>query len=248
LKKIVQAIRNHCPQARIIVRADSGFCRDEILAWCEANSVFYCIGLARNNRLEALLADAFFSARVKACLCGGKAREFVDINYRTKDSWSCARRVIGKAEVLPDGDNPRFIVTNLPAEGFMDEDSERFSARACYEDFYCARGEMENRIKEQQLDLFADRTSTHYLGSNQLRLWFSTFAYLLLDRLRTLGLQETQLAQATVGTIRVRLLKVAAHIKVSFRRVYIRLASAYPLQDVFATANRQLLRLALQRC
>lgn len=248
LKKIVQAIRNHCPQARIIVRADSGFCRDEILVWCEANNVFYCVGLARNKRLEALLADAFFSARAKACLCGGKAREFVDFSYRTKDSWSCARRVIGKAEVLPDGDNPRFIVTNLPAEGFEDEDSERFCPCACYEEFYCARGEMENRIKEQQLDLFADRTSTHYLGSNQLRLWFSTFAYLLLDRLRTLGLQETQMAQATVGTIRVRLLKVAAHIAVSVRRVYIRLASAFPLQNVFTAAYLQLRGLANPRC
>lgn len=248
LKKIVQAIRSHCPKARIIVRADSGFCRDEILAWCEANNVFYCIGLARNKRLEAFLADAFFSARVKACLCGGKAREFVDFTYRTKDSWSCARRVIGKAEVLPDGDNPRFIVTNLPAEGFSGEASERFSPRALYEEFYCARGEMENRIKEQQLDLFADRTSTHYLGSNQLRLWFSTFAYLLLDQLRALGLKGTQLAQATARTIRVRLLKVAAHIKVSFRRVYVRLASAFPLKDVFTTAYRQLLGLSHQRC
>lgn len=139
-------------------------------------------------------------------------------------------------------------VLNLPAEGFLGDAPERFSPSACYEDFYCARGDMENRIKEQQLDLFADRTSTHYLGSNQLRLWLSTFAYLLLDRLRALGLQGTKLAQATAGTIRVRLLKVAAHITVSFRRVYVRLASAFPLQDVFTAAYRQLQGLAHQRC
>jgi hypothetical protein len=248
LEKIVPAIRLRCPNARIIVRGDSGFCRDEILSWCEANNVFYCFGLARNNRLEAFLDQAFVWARVKACLCGGWGREFVDFTYRTKESWSCARRVIGKAEVLPGGDNPRFIVTNLPTEGFVADEPERFAAGACYEKFYCARGEMENRIKEQQLDLFADRTSTHYLGSNQLRLWFSTFAYLLLDRLRSQGLKGTQLAQATVGTIRVRLLKVAAQISVSCRRVYVRLASAFPLQDVFATAYRQLLGLSNPHC
>ena len=248
LKKIVPAIRRRCPNVRIIVRADSGFCRDEILAWCEANDVFYCVGLARNSRLEEYLHDAFFWARAKACLCGGQAREFVEFIYQTKDSWSCARRVIGKAEVLAGGDNPRFIVTNLPAESFLGDAPERFSPRACYENFYCARGEMENRIKEQQLDLFADRTSTHYLGSNQLRLWFSTFAYLLLDQLRALGLKGTQLAHATAGTIRVRLLKVAAHVKVSCRRVYIRLASSFPLQDVFAATYRQLLGLSHQRC
>ena len=248
LQKIVPAVRLRCPNARIIVRGDSGFCRDEILLWCETNDVFYCFGLARNNRLEAFLDQAFVWARVTACLCGGWGREFVDFTYRTKDSWSCARRVIGKAEVLPGGDNPRFIVTNLPTEGFVADEPERFAAGACYEKFYCARGEMENRIKEQQLDLFADRTSTHYLGSNQPRLWFSTFAYLLLDRLRAQGLKGTQLAQATVGTIRVRLLKVAAQISVSCRRVYVRLASAFPLQDVFATAYRQLLGLSNQRC
>ena len=248
LQKIVPALRRHCPQARIIVRGDSGFCRDQILSWCEANDVFYCVGLARNSRLEPFLEQAFVWARALACLCGGRGRQFVEFTYRTKDSWSCARRVIGKAEVLPGGDNPRFIVTNLPAAGFGDDASERFAPRACYEDFYCARGEMENRIKEQQLDLFADRTSTHYLGSNQLRLWFSTFAYLLLDRLRALGLKGTPMAQATVGTIRVRLLKVAAHIAVSVRRVYIRLASAFPHQDVFTAAYLQLRGLANPRC
>jgi len=150
--------------------------------------------------------------------------------------------VIGKAEVLGDKDNPRFIVTNLPAEGFDDDQpsSDRFSAQKCYEDFYCARGNMENQIKQQYLDLDADRTSTHWMASNQLRLWFSAFALLLFQRLRTLGLQGTELAQATAGTIRQRLLKIGAMVTVSTRRIYVRLASAFPLQHVFAQAHRAL--------
>ena len=153
-----------------------------------------------------------------------------------------SRRVIGKAEVLGDKDNPRFIVTNLSAEGFDDDQQSpgRFCAQKCYEDFYCARGNMENQIKQQYLDLEADRTSTHWMASNQLRLWFSAFALLLFQRLRILGLQGTELAQSTVGTIRQRLLKIGAMVTVSTRRVYIRLASAFPLQHVFAQAHRAL--------
>ncbi len=242
LEQIVPALRRRCPQARILVRADSGFCREAILAWCERQKplVYYCLGLARNARLEAELAASFFWARAQACLTGGVARCFCEFAYQTRESWSRARRVIGKAEVLGDKDNPRFIVTNLPTEGFSPTEAGRFAPQACYEDFYCARGEMENRIKEQQLDLFGDRTSTHYLAANQLRLWFSTFAYLLLERLRAVGLPGTVLALATAGTIRTRLLKIGALVTVSVRRVHVQLASAFPLREVFERAYRAL--------
>jgi hypothetical protein len=168
-----------------------------------------------------------------------------EFQYQTLKSWTLSRRVIGKAEVLGDKDNPRFIVTNLPAEGFdYDQQSpERFCAQKCYEDFYCARGNMENQIKQQYLDLDADRTSTHWMASNQLRLWFSAFALLLFQRLRPLALQGTELANSTVGTIRQRLLKIGAMVTVSTRRVYVRLASAFPLQNVFAQAHRALAEL-----
>jgi hypothetical protein len=243
LQKIVPAILKRCPKAKIIVRADSGFSREEIMAWCEAQQpkVYYCLGLARNSRLRELLEVKFARVRESAILCGGVARGFTEFQYQTLKSWTLSRRVIGKAEVLGDKDNPRFIVTNLPAEGFDDDQqSDRFSAQKCYEDFYCARGNMENQIKQQYLDLDADRTSTHWVASNQLRLWFSAFALLLFQRLRTLGLQGTELAHATAGTIRQKLLKIGAMVTVSTRRVYIRLASAFPLQHVFAQAHRAL--------
>lgn len=242
LKRIVPAIRRRCPNARIILRADSGFCREEIMAWCEANNVYYSLGLARNSRLIALLDDALFRARLKACLTS-YAREFTEFQYQTRETWSRSRRVIGKAEILPKGENPRFIVTNLPTDGFAPDHAARFAPAACYENFYCARGEMENRIKEQQLDLFADRTSTHFMGPNQLRLWFSTFAYILLERLRTLGLGGTQLANATAGTIRLKLLKIAANVIISCRRVHIRFVSAFPLREVFTLAHARLMAL-----
>src|ERR1700693_1046416 len=243
LEKIVPALRKRCPKAKIIVRADSGFCREEIMAWCEAQSeVYYCLGLARNSRLRDLLDHKFARVRELAILCGGVARGFTEFQYQTQKSWTLSRRVIGKAEVLGDKDNPRFIVTNLAAEGFDDEQQppDRFSAQTCYEDFYCARGNMENQLKQQYLDLDAGRPSTHWMASNQLRLWFSAFALLLFQRLRTLGLQGTELAHATAGTIRQRLLKIGAMVTVSTRRVYIRLASAFPLQNVFAQAHRAL--------
>jgi hypothetical protein len=248
LQKIVAALRKRCPKAKIIVRADSGFCREEIMAWCEAQQpkVYYCLGLARNSRLRDLLDDKFARVRELAILCGGVARGFAEFQYQTLKSWTLSRRVIGKAEVLGDKDNPRFIVTNLSAEGFDDDQHspDRFSAQKCYEDFYCARGNMENQIKQQYLDLDADRTSTHWMASNQLRLWLSAFALLLFHRLRTLALQGTELAKATAGTIRQRLLKIGAIVTVSTRRVYIRLASAFPLQHVFAHAHRALAQLA----
>jgi hypothetical protein len=145
---------------------------------------------------------------------------------------------------LSKGENPRFIVTNLPKDGFGPDQAERFAPAACYEKTYCARGNMENRIKEQQLDLFADRTSTHFMDPNQLRLWFSTFAYLLMERLRSLTLKGTQLAQATAGTIRLKILKIAAGVTISCRRIHIRLASAFPLREVFALAHKRIMALA----
>jgi len=251
LQKIVAALRKRCPKAQIIVRADSGFCREEIMAWCEAQQpkVYYCLGLARNSRLRDLLDDKFARVREMAILCGGVARGFTEFQYQTKKSWTLSRRVIGKAEVLGDKDNPRFIVTNLAVEGFaydQQQSPDRFCAQKCYEDFYCARGNMENQIKQQYLDLDADRTSTHWMASNQLRLWFSAFALLLFQRLRALALHGTELANATAGTIRQRLLKIGAMVTVSTRRVYIRLASAFPLQNVFAQAHRALAELATE--
>ena len=168
------------------------------------------------------------------------AREFVEFQYQTRESWSRARRVIGKAEVLHEKNNPRFIVTNLPKEGFAGDGPERFAPSKCYEEFYCPRGNMENEIKQQLLDLHADRTSSHFMASNQLRLWLSTFAYLLLERLRTLALQKTVLERATAGTIRLRLLKIGALITVSVRRVYVRLASAFALKELFEQVLRAL--------
>src|SRR5271167_1759199 len=249
LKKIVAAVRKRCPKARIIVRADSGFCREEIMAWCETQQpvLYYCLGLARNSRLVELIEEKFARVRESAILCGGVARGFTQFQYQTLKSWTCSRRVIAKVEVLQDKDNPRFIVTNLPAKGFEDQQQQRvdrFSAQKCYEDFYCARGDMENQIKQQYLDLEADRTSSHWMASNQLRLWFSAFALLLFQRLRTLALRGTELAKATAGTIRQRFLKIGALVTVSMRRVYVRLTSAFPLQKLFAQAVRALAVLA----
>ena len=247
LEKIVRALRQRFPKLRIVVRGDSGFCREAIMAWCERQQeVYYCLGLARNERLQALLEPALVRMRERTLLCGGTAvRDFAEFEYRTLDRWSRARRVIGKAEVSGRGDNPRFIVTNLPLTDFADDDEPgRFEPRALYEELYCGRGEMENMVKQMALDLQADRTSTHHLASNQLRLWMSAFAYLLLERLRSLTLQGTALARATVGTIRLRLLKVAAQVKVSVRRVQVQLASAYPLKALFAQCQRRLQALA----
>ena len=228
LAKIVAAIRVRCPKARLVVRADSGFCREAILAWCEAHRVDYVIGLARNERLLAALRPALDRARERACLCGS-ARVFTEFSYRTQDTWSRARRVVGKAERLGDKDNPRFIVTSLARE-----------PEALYEKVYCARGEMENRIKEQQQDLFADRLSSAGFAANQLRLWLSAFAYVLVERLRAVALKGTELAQATAGTIRLKLFKLAARVEVSVRRIRVRMADASPLQTLFAQVWRRL--------
>ena len=206
--------------------------------------MYYSIGLARNERLEALLAPALAEARAQHCLCGGASvRRFAELRYRTLDSWSRERRVIGKAEVGPQGDNPRFLVTNIPVEGLRDRAGRvvlEGDARSLYEDFYCERGQAENRIKQMTLDLQCDRTSTHWLSSNQMRLWFSAFAYLLLERVRAWGLAGSALARATLGTVRLRLLKVAAQVTVSVRRVHVQLCSAFPLQALFARCQQRL--------
>jgi len=226
--RLVGQIRARWPSVQIILRADSGFARDELMTWCEQHAVEYVFGLAKNERLiteiQTELADA-----AQACAREGRAvRCFKDFIYQTRDSWHVARRVVGKAEHLPLGTNPRFIVTTLPAE--------RWPAQELYEKLYCARGEMENRIKEQQLDLFADRTSTATMRANQLRLWFASMAYVLLNRLREVALAGTELAHATVGSIRLKLLKIGAWVRVSVRRVRIAMASSCPYQAVFAHA------------
>jgi hypothetical protein len=233
LAGIVAEVRRRCPRARIVVRGDSGFCREELMAWCEAHGVFYVLGLARNARLLALLAPTLARARERACLCGGRTREFADLTYRTLDSWSRERRVVGKAEILGDKDNPRFIVTNLAV---ADQ-----AAAPLYEAVYCGRGDMENAVKEHQLDLFGERLSCAGFASNEVRLLLASFAQLLLERFRSIGLKGTSLAAATAGTIRVQLLKIAAHVTVSVRRVHVRLCSAFARQDVFARAHAQLL-------
>jgi hypothetical protein len=228
LARVVGQVRSAWPGVAILVRGDSGFCRETLMAWCEANGVDYLLGLARNSRLEGLLAPQMTQARQEFERTQQPARVFAELRYQTLDSWSRERRVVGKAEHIAGKANPRFVVTSLPAESR--------AAQALYEEDYCARGDMENRIKEQQLMLFADRTSTHQMRSNQLRLWFSSVAYLLLSALRRLGLGQTELAQAQSGTIRVKLLKVAALVVVSVRRVVVRMASACPYQGVFGQA------------
>jgi len=247
LEKIVAAIRQRCKKARIVVRGDSGFCREEIMAWCEGQrDVYYGLGLAKNSVLLEKLEPALADARARRCLSGASSvRVFREFEYQTQRSWSRARRVIGKAEVMAAGDNPRFVVTNLPARGFKgDPDRARFSPARLYEEFYCARGEMENVLKQQTLDLQADRMSTHYLASNQLRLWLATLAYLLMERLRALGLAGTEWATATVGSVRLKLLKVAAQVRVSVRRVYVQLSSGYPWQELFRLCHGRLMKLA----
>ena len=232
LAALVEQIRKRWPEVRIILRGDSGFARDNTMLWCESNDVYYVLGLAKNSRLLDMIGNALLAASVRYLQTGVAARVFTRFFYRTRDSWSTERRVIAKAEQLPKGANPRFIVTNLP--------EDYAEPKALYEAIYCARGDMENRIKEQQLDLFADRTSAGTLRANQLRLWFSSFAYVLVSALRRVALKGTRLADASCGTIRLKLFKIAALVEVSVRRFVIHLASACPYQDVFRKACRNL--------
>jgi hypothetical protein len=234
LERVIPQIRAAWPQVRILLRADSGFCREEIMAWCEAHGVDYLFGLAKNSRLVEALEPALADAHARYLQTGVAARVFADFVYQTRESWSRARRVVGKAEYLPKGPNPRFVVTSLPA-------AER-PAQGLYEEDYCARGDMENRIKEQQLMLFADRTSTAWLRSNQLRLWFSAAAYVLVQALRRLGLAGTRLAQAQCGSIRLWLLKIGALVRVTVRKVWVSLSSACPYREVFTQVYANLRR------
>lgn len=226
LQRIVGEIRAAWPEVKILVRGDSSFCRDQIMTWCEASGVDYVFGIAKNERLKALLAGGMIEAERLYQQTGSAARVFQDFRYRTLESWTRERRVVGKAEHLTKGSNPRFVVTSIA--------QERMDARTLYEELYCARGDMENRIKEQQLYLFADRTSTAKMRSNQLRLYFSSVAYLLLQALRRLGLRGTELANAQCHTIRLKLLKIGALIRISVRRVWISWASSYPYANIFA--------------
>lgn len=240
--RIVARLRARWPEVRIILRADAGFARDALMGWCETHGVDYLFGLARNKNLAAQIAGPMDEARGESEHTGAPARRFVDFEWRTRKSWSRARRVIAKAEWLPtagDGGghsggkaNARFVVTSLTAE--------EIGARALYEDVYCARGEMENRIKEQQLDLFADRTSAATMRANQLRLWFASMAYALLAALRRSALAGTRLARATCGSIRLRLFKIGALVRISVRRIRIAMNSAHPWADEFRHAHERL--------
>ena len=235
IARIVARIRARWPHTRICLRADSGFAREELMAWCEENGVDYVFGLARNGRLAARIGRELKSARREAGKTGRAARRFKDFQWTTLDSWSRKRRVIGKAEWTRGEANPRFIVTSLKRN--------EVEGQALYEEVYCARGEMENRIKECQADLFADRTPTATMRANQLRLWLASFAYVLVCALRRLALAGSELAQATCGSIRLKLLKIGAQVTLSVRRVKIAFASSYPLQDLFVLAHARLERL-----
>jgi hypothetical protein len=229
IARIVGQIRARWPRVRILLRADSGFAREALMAWCEQNRVNYLFGLARSERLVAEIDAELRAARAESDATGKPARRFRDFTWSTLESWSRSRRVVGKAEWTRGEANPRFVVTSLmPAEA---------EARWLYETIYCARGEMENRIKECQLDLFADRTSAASMRANQLRLWFASAAYVLLCALRRIGLAHTQFAAATCGTIRLRLLKIGALVRLSVRRIHIAMASGFPCQHEFALAH-----------
>lgn len=233
LERIIGQIRQKWPEVKVLVRADSGFCREEIVSWCEEQEeVHYVIGLARNERLEKQLAPSMEQARREYEDRREAVRVFAEFEYRTLDSWSRSRRVVGKAEMLAKGPNPRFVVTSLPAE--------EHPARDLYEKVYCARGEMENRIKEQQLGLFADRTSTATMRANQLRLTLSSFAYVLMQGLRRIGLAGSEMARAQCSTIRVRLLKIGAQVRVTVRKVWVSLSSAYPHAALFRQVYQRL--------
>jgi hypothetical protein len=233
LERIVGQIRSRWPEVKITIRADSGFSRDAIMSWCEGNRVDYVLGLARNARLERELSDLMQQVKAESEQTHKTVRAFHDFRYRTLDSWTRERRVVGKAEYLTDKANPRFVVTSLAAS--------EVDARTLYEDVYCARGEMENRIKEQKTFLFAGRTSAATMRANQLRLWFSSVAYLLVSALRRLGLKNTELAHAQCDTIRLKLFKIGARIRITARKIWVSLASSYPFADLFRRVHANLL-------
>jgi hypothetical protein len=231
VQRIVKQLRQAWPEVRIVVRADSGFCRDGLMKWCEKNKVDYVLGVARNERLRGRIDEEMAEAARLYEQTQQPARVFAEFRYRTHKSWSRQRRVVAKAEQLEGKENPRFVVTSLG--------SKAWPAQRLYEELYCQRGEMENRIKEQ-LTLFAARVSAETLAANQVRLYLSALAYVLVQGLRRLGLRGTEWARAQAPTIRLRLLKIAARIRMTARKVWISLASSYPLQRVFAHAWGQL--------
>ena len=231
VERIVQQIRARWPEVRILLRADSGFCRDNLMSWCEANQVHYVFGLARNQRLRKSIDAEMAQARALHEQTQQAVRVFTEFVYETHDSWSRARRVVAKAEHLSKGENPRFVVTSL--------DAAYLPAQPLYEQLYCGRGEMENRIKEQ-FSLFSDRTSTAYLRSNQLRLYLSSIGYLLLEAFRRWGLNGTAMARAQCQTIRLKLLKIGALVRVTVRKVWVSFSSGYPDQALFARVFQQL--------
>lgn len=240
LKRIVAQIRKKWWRVDILVRGDSGFCRDVIMDWCERQGIDYVFGLAKNTRLLKEIQKELKAAEAESAKTGEMARIFKNLRYRTLgETWSRTRRVVAKAEHLNKGSNPRFVVTSLPARSFP--------AAVLYEEIYCARGEMENRIKEQQYGLFADRTSTATMRGNQLRLYFSSIGYILMHDLRRLALKGTDLEHAQCPTIRLKLLKIGAQIHLSVRRVWIRMAAGYPYKDAFQQAFDNLQQIPL-RC
>jgi Transposase DDE domain group 1 len=232
IARLVSHLRAAWPEVEIWLRADSGFAREALMSWCEDNRVEYVFGLARNTRLEAMSAAELAEAKAQFAATKQPARVFKELEYRTRDSWSKSRRVVAKAEHLEKGANPRFIVTSLAAD--------KMAAAELYEKIYCQRGEMENRIKECQLDLYADRASAATMRANQLRLWFASLAYVLMEAVRRLGLQGSELAKATAGTIRLKLLKIGAVVTVSVRRIKIALATACPAKTIYALAHERL--------
>jgi hypothetical protein len=227
VQRIVGQIRKSWPKTEIILRADSGFCREELMAWCETHAVDYVFGFARNKRLRRGIGRAMQEAKQEHRRTGKPARVFCEFTYRTKKSWSRTRRVVAKAEQIAGKENPRYLVTSL--------NKEAWPAQKLYEQLYCARGEMENRIKEQ-LSLFSDRMSTESLRSNQLRLYFSSLAYVLIEALRRVGLAGTEWAEYQAETIRLRLLKIAGQVRITARKIWIRYSKAYPWKNVFVAA------------
>jgi hypothetical protein len=232
--RVVEQLRIKWPRLRIMLRGDSGFQNDDLMTWCERNRVQYVFGLAKNSRLKRALGKSMAEARREHKRTEKTARVFTDLEYRTRRSWSATRRVVGKAEYMSSGENPRFVVTNIPAS--------QWNARRLYEKLYCGRGEMENRIKEQQLDMFADRTSTTQLHSNQLRLYLSTIAYMLVEALRRLALKGTEMARAQCGRIRTQLIKIGARVRVTVRKIWVSMATGCPYAHSFAQAHTNLLR------
>src|SRR6478752_3239621 len=228
IQQIVKQLRAAWPEVKITLRGDSGFCRNELMSWCENNGVDFVFGLARNQRLRRIIGQPLWQARQQWNQTGEPARVFAEFSYctrkRNNGGWDRERRVVAKAEHIDGKENPRFVVTSLSAE--------QWAAQSLYEDLYCARGDMENRIKEQ-FSLFADRVSAETMRANQLRLYLLTMAYVLINALRRLGLKATELAQAQVSTIRTKLLKIGAQVRVSVRKVWVSLASSYPWQSVY---------------